>query len=182
MKLAYVKDFVITVVVLILISFGIKNYSLYKQVDRIPDESKHKKIALSDVLLKQIQSIEQSIVDRKKFVFTVDKDPLEQNLIVKTQKDLEKQWKEEVQNMVRLESTIIPVNGQKMASIAYKGKSYLYKIGDTFISGKITDIKEGEINYSYQGINKILNLQKIPPKPEEIITKVSNNKQRAYNW
>ena len=145
--------------------------------------NKHKKIALSDDLLKKIQSIEKSIVDRKKFVFTVEKDPLEQNLIVKTQKDLEKQWREEVERMVRLESTIIPVNGQKMASIAYNGKSYLYKIGDTFVNGKkIIDIQEGEVRYSFQGVNKVMNLQKIPARPAEITKKVSSNKQRAYNW
>jgi hypothetical protein len=182
MKLSYVKDFVIAVVVLILISFGIKNFYLYNQADKISNQSKYKKIALSDVLLKQIQSIEQSIIDRKNFVFTVDKDPLEQNLIVKTQKDLKKQWIEEVENMVRLESTIIPTSGEKMASIAYKGRSFLYKIGDTFIKGKITDIQEGEISYSYHGVNKVMNLEKIPPKPAEITSKSNSNEVRAYNW
>ncbi|MCD4819381.1 MAG: hypothetical protein K8S23_11885 [Candidatus Cloacimonetes bacterium] len=182
MKLSYVKDFVITVAVLVLLSFGIKNYYLYHKADRITEESKHKKIALSDVLLKQIQSIEQSIVDRKKFVFSVNKDPLEQNLIVKTQKDLEKQWKEEIENMVRLESTIIPTNGKKMASIAYKGRSYLYIVGDTFLKRKITNIQEGQVTYSFNGITKVMSLEKIPPKPVEIANKANNNKQRSYNW
>ncbi len=181
MEQKYIKDFVIAVVVLLLLAFAIKDYYLYLKTDEVPDESKYKKIALSEDLLGKIKNIERSINDRKQFVFSVTKDPLEQNLIVKTKQDLEKQWREEVENMVRLESTIIPEYGDKLASVSYKGSSTMYKIGDDFMKGKITDILPGEILYSYKGSTVSLKTQKIPPKPVEISTKKSK-KSREYNW
>ncbi len=181
MEEKYIKDFIIALVIIVLIAFGIKDYYLYSKVEGIPKESKYKQIALSEKLLGQIQNIEHSIQDRKQFVFTVIKDPLEQNLIVQTKKDLEKQWKEEVENMVRLESTIIPEKGDKIAAIAYKGKTNFYRIGDKFINGVITDILEGEIIYSYDGYQGILQLEKIPPKPVEI-QDIKLRDRREYNW
>ena len=182
MDYKYLKDFVIVLVVILAIAFGIQNYTLHNKVDKVPQHSKYKGIALSEDLLGKIHNIENTIKDRKDFVFNVIKDPLEQNLIVKTKKDLEKQWREEVENMVRLESTILPQKGKKMASIAHGGKSRLYQVGDVFIKGKIVDIMEGEILYTYQGTTRTMKLQKIPPKPEEISTRVTQNKKREYNW
>ncbi|RLC50230.1 MAG: hypothetical protein DRZ79_04730 [Candidatus Cloacimonadota bacterium] len=181
MEQKYLKDFVISMVVILLLAFAIKDYYLYQKVRVIPSESKYKKLALSVKLLKQIQNIETSIQDRKEFVFTVTKDPLEQNLIVKTKKDLEKQWREKVAKMVRLESTIVPQHGSKRAAISYDGKTKIYKVGDKFVSGVIEDIKDGEIVYSYKGKKGILKVQKIPPKPKEIRTS-KNKKNREYNW
>ncbi|MBC8527244.1 MAG: hypothetical protein ISS28_03665 [Candidatus Cloacimonetes bacterium] len=181
MEQKYIKDFVIALVVILLISFGIKDYYLYNNVKEIKKESKYKEIALGEQLLNQIQNIENSIQDRKQFVFTITKDPLEQHLIVRTQKDLEKQWREKVENMIRLESTIIPENGPKMAAIAYGGKTEIYKIGDKFENGEIVDIREGEITYAYHGKIGILKIQQIPPKPVEISDKKSK-KHREYNW
>ncbi|MCK5051923.1 MAG: hypothetical protein KAS53_09390, partial [Candidatus Cloacimonetes bacterium] len=118
----------------------------------------------------------------KEFVFTVTKDPLEQNLIVKTIKDLEKQWRLEVERMVRLESTIVPEEGRKIAAISHKGKTKLYSIGDSFFYGKITDIRKGKIVYSYKGKDNILVLQKLPDKPEAIDNKDEVSQERKYNW
>ncbi|MCK4312563.1 MAG: hypothetical protein KAW88_07495 [Candidatus Cloacimonetes bacterium] len=183
MEKKYLKDFVIALIVILFISFGIKNYNLYNKVKEIPSESKYRKIALSEQLLVQIHNIEKSIKDRKQFVFTVTKDPLEQNLIVKTIKDLEKQWREEVENMIRLESTIVPEKGKKRAAISYKGKTIIYTIGDEFVSGKIIDIREGELTYLNHGQTGILKLQKLPEKPKEILqTTKKSKKSREYNW
>ena len=183
MEEKYLKDFVIALVVILLIAFGFKDHSLYGKIKKIPEESKYKKIALGDDLMKQIRNIERSIQDRKQFKFTVQKDPLEQDLIVKTMKDLEKQWKKEIENMVRLESTIVPEKGRKRAAISYKGKTKLYSIGDEFAKGKITDIREGKIIYVYNGREGILKIQKLPEKPAEIVKKKTKTKQtRAYNW
>ncbi|HHE38301.1 MAG TPA: hypothetical protein ENL20_06985 [Candidatus Cloacimonetes bacterium] len=181
MEEKYIKDFVIALVILLILAFAIKDYYLYKISNDVPDESIHKKIALSEGLLGKIENIEQSINDRKQFVFSVAKDPLEQNLIVRTQKDLEKQWREEVESMVRLESTIIPDIGDKLATVSYQGLTKNYKIGDEFVKGKIIDILYGEILYSYQGTTASLRTEKIPPKPVEISTKKSK-KSREYNW
>ena len=178
----YIKDFVIAVVVIMLIAYGIKDYYLMKTANEVPYESKYKKLALSEELLGQIQNIENSIKDRKQFVFTVRKDPLEQNLIVKTQKDLEKQWKEKVENMIRLQSTIIPEVGDKIASISYKGKVKQYKIGELFENRKITDIEPGVVTYTYKGITDKLIVKKLPPKPVAIQKNKKNIKNIEYNW
>ncbi|RLC53210.1 MAG: hypothetical protein DRH79_03965 [Candidatus Cloacimonadota bacterium] len=184
MEEKYLKDFVIALVVIFLIVLVWKDLNLYSKVNQIPQESKYKKLALGERLLQQIQEIETSIKDRKNFVFTVTKDPLEQNLIVKTMKDLELQWKEEVESMVRLETTIVPESGEKQAVISYKGKTNMYQIGDKFTKGTITDIRSGEISYSSNGNSKILKVQKLPDKPEVIrqSTKSKNKKNREYNW
>ncbi len=183
MEHKYLKDFVIILIVVFMIAFGMKDYNLYHKVNKVPNDSMYKKIALSEGLLTEIHNIEESIKDRKQFVFTVTKDPLEQNLIVKTIKDIEKQWREEVENMVRLESTIVPEHGRKQAAISYKGKTVIYSVGDKFIKGKITDIREGEITYTYQNTVGVLKLQKLPERPQEIKQTTSKTKKsREYNW
>ena len=125
MEEKYLKDFVIALVVISLIVLLIKDLNLYSKVKVIPANSKYENLALGEQLMEKIQEIETSIKDRKDFVFTVTKDPLEQNLIVKTIKDMEMQWKEDVENMVRLETTIVPEYGKKKAIISYKGKTIL---------------------------------------------------------
>ncbi len=180
MEKRYLKDFVIVLIVILLLAFGYFNFIQMGKVNKVPDESKYKKIALSQELLSQIQEIENSINDRKGFVFTVTKDPLEQNLIVKTQQDLEKQWREKIENMVRLTATILPENGKKLASIANKGENNLYSIGDNFVLGKIVDITEGKVVYNYSGKNYSITIEKLPPKPVEITDKKKS--ERSFNW
>lgn len=182
MEEKYLKDLVIALIVILLIVLGVKCNSLYSDIKVVPVESKYRKLALSEDLFNQIQNIENSIQDRKEFVFTVTKDPLEQNLIVKTIKDLEKQWRMEVERMVRLESTIVPEVGRKMAAISHKGKTKLYSIGDNFFYGKITDIRKGKIVYSYKGKDNILALQKLPDKPEAIKDDYEVSLERKINW
>jgi len=140
-------------------------------------------MALGEELLNKIQNIETSIKDRKQFVFTVTKDPLEQNLIVRTIKDLELQWREEVENMVRLESTIVPESGSKKVVISYKGETKIYEVGDKFAKGIITEIRQGEISYRTNGAIEILKIEKLPEKPA-VIQKSSKNKKTKldYNW
>jgi hypothetical protein len=181
MENKYLKDFVIALVVILILAFAVNDYYLKKVVSNIPAESKYKEIALSDELLDRIHEIERSIQDRKKFVFTVIKDPLEQNLIVKTKQDLEKQWQERIESIVRLEATIIPEFGDKLASISYQGNTQHYKIGDNFELGKITDIRPGEISYQYNNSNGTLPVTKLTPKPVEIRDQKAQ-KSREYNW
>ncbi|MBT3168857.1 MAG: hypothetical protein HN952_06705 [Candidatus Cloacimonetes bacterium] len=181
MENKYLRDFVVAAVVILIIAFGIKDYYLFMETIDIPTESVYAKSALSENLLKQIQNIENSIKNRKKFRFTVTKDPLEQNLIVKTRQDLEKQWRAEIESMIRLESTIIPKNGDKLASISYDGKTTLYKIGDSFENGKITDIQKGKITYLYKGTTGVLKVKPLPPKPVAIKSK-KTKKNRELNW
>lgn len=191
MEQKYLKDFVIVLVVILVLAFGIKASALSKTANDIPEESKYKKMALSEKLLGQIQEIDTSISDRKNFYFTVEKDPLEQNLIVKTQKDLVKQWKEKVESLVRLEMTIIPEVGEKKAAISYQGMTTLYGIGEKFelgskyaagAKGKIKDIQPGVITYSYNGKDYDMKLSKIPPKPAKLKTESKAKSEREYNW
>ncbi len=181
MEEKYLKDFVIALVVITIIAFGIHDYYLMKKVNKVPMESRYKKIALSDTLLSKIQNINSSIQDRKEFVFTVKKDPLEQNLIVKTRKDMEKQWQEDVSKIVRLQSTVITENGLKLATISHRSENKTYYIGDSFQYGKIVDIRLGEIEYAYNGKIGILKVEKLPDKPEAILDD-SGKKDREYNW
>ena len=183
MEEKYLKDFVIALIVIFCILFVIKDMNLHSKVKVVPEESKYSKMALGDELLRKIQNIESSINDRKSFTFTVTKDPLEQNLIVKTIKDLQMQWREEVENMVRLESTIVPESGNKKVVISYKGETKIYEIGDKFAKGLITDIRQGEISYKTNGVIKVMNIEKLPEKPA-IIQKSTKNKKTEldYNW
>lgn len=191
MEEKYLKDFTIILVVILLLAFGIRTSYLTKDVDQVPEESQYKRMALSDELMQKIQKIDTSIQDRKDFVFTVDRDPLEQNLIVKTQKDLEKQWEEEVQKLVRLSMTIIPDEGERQAAINHQGVTKLYGIGDKFElgegyaagqQGKITDIRPGEITYMVNGQKKDMQLKPIPPKPAKLKSNRKAKKVREYNW
>lgn len=191
MEQKYLKDFVIILVVLMLLAFGIKTSTLYKTIQEVPEDSKFKKMALGEKLLNQIQEIDSSIKDRKNFTFTVEKDPLEQNLIVKTKKDLEKQWREKVESMIRLEMTIIPEIGDKKAAITHQGTTTLYGIGDEFelgnefgdgAKGKIKDIQPGMITYTYRGKDFDMKLSKIPPKPSKLKTERNTKSNREYNW
>ena len=181
MENKYIKDFVITIAVLLLLAFGMRNYYTYQQVDQIPNESEYKSLALGETLLNQIQDIELSIKDRKSFQFTVTIDPLEQNLIVKTMQDLEKQWREEVEKLIRLESTVIPAEGDKLASIAHQGESKMYKVGESFMGRKIEKISSGKIEYTYRGTTGFLQVTELPPKPEAI-SNSSKKQNHVPNW
>ena len=129
----------------------------------------------------EINKIDKSIKDRKNFVFTVTKDPLEQHLIVKTKKDLEKQWLKEVKNMYRLEYTMIAEDGTKLAAVAHGGKTKIYKIGDDFLNGKVLDIQNGKMVYSYYDTKKVMKVKKIPPKPVELLDS-KHRKNNEINW
>jgi len=177
----YIKDFVIALSVIMLLVFGIVDFYIVKDVNKVPEKSKWENMALGQDLLTEINNIEYSINARKLFVFTVEKDPLEQDLIVKTKTDILEDWKQQVKNMIRLTSTIIPEEGDKVASFAYQDKNTEYKIGEKIAGRKITDIQNGSVDYIYNGKTGVFKLQPIPPKPAVIRDK-KNRKQVEYNW
>lgn len=181
MEEKYLKDFVIALIVIFFILLVVKDMSIEAKTSAVPMESQYKEMALGEQLLQNIHNIESSIKERKDFVFSVTKDPLEQNLIVKTIKDLEMQWREEVERMIRLESTIVPETGNKKAAISHQGKTTIFEIGDSFELGKITDIRSGEISYTANNKQHILKIQKLPEKPATI-QQTSNKRTREYNW
>lgn len=181
MENKYLRDFAIVAILFAVIILGVKNYYLYNKEIKIPQQSRYKNLALSENQIKQIQGIESSIKDRKNFVFTVKKDPLEQNLIVKTRKDLEQEWIDKIQSMVRLTATFIANDGLKYASISYKGRNKVYKVGDKIAGQKITQIGEAKIKVMFNGSEKTLTIQPIPEKPKELINP-SIKQNREINW
>ncbi len=174
----YLKDFTIALVFLVIIGYAVHLYFIYQTEEIIPEQSKYSRMGLSDQLKEQIKSIEQSIKDRKQFVFTVVKDPLEQNLIVKTKVDLVNQWEMEVANTLRLAGTYIGQDGTRVASIAYKGENKMYRVGDVIekTNNKIVEIKRETIVYNRNGKIVELKASQIPPKPVEL-SDDSNQKQ-----
>ncbi|MDD3051885.1 MAG: hypothetical protein PHR06_12190, partial [Candidatus Cloacimonetes bacterium] len=75
MEYRYLKDFVIILSVIILISFAFSSFYMYqREVKKNPVESVYANMALDDQLMSKIHDIENSISDRKNFVFNVEKD------------------------------------------------------------------------------------------------------------
>ena len=151
MQLRYVKDFAITLIVIIFLVLGVRLYTNYYKMKTIPSQSIHSKESVSDSLLTKIKGIEKSIQDRKQFVFTINRDPLRQGNIIKDKLDLEREFLESVRNTFRLSSTSILDNGHKFATIEYRDQNYYATIGDVIEGRRITDIGDNWIKYYYGG-------------------------------
>lgn len=179
METRHFKDLAVAIVVIILIVFLFKAVSVARTVIDVPDQSPYKDLALDQELIDQIQSIEDSITDRKSFVFTVTRDPLEQNIVVRTQVDLEEEWRREIEAMMRLAATYIDEHGNKRAAIAYQGKTELYGIGDYINDNRVVHIESGLIRLAQNGIEQDLEVKPIPPKPRQIR---EDKRQDQYLW
>lgn len=166
MQLRYVKDFAIALIVIILLAFGIRLYTVYYQVEAIPDKSIHSKESVSDTLLNKIKGIETSIQERKNFVFSTTRDPLRQGNIIKDKMDLEKEFEDMVRNMFRLSTTAIDENGNKIAYIEYQNAIHAAKVGDTVEGRRIVDIGERTMRYFYAGNTYTVELTARPPMPD----------------
>ncbi len=179
METRHLKDFTVAVVVIILFAFFLKALSVYNSAQAIPTDSIYKDMAIDEQLLEQIQQIEHSIRDRMDFVFTVTRDPLEQNLVVRTKVDLEMEWRRKVEAMMRLAATYVDERGNRKAAIAYQGKTEIYSIGDFIENNKIVDIETGQITLLYQGRENILEVKPLPPKPAMIDNRT---REQEYSW
>ncbi len=174
----YIKDFAIAIVFVMIIVFGVKDFLWYQKTEAFPLKP-NTELGIGDELKGEIEEIETSIQDRKSFRFTVVKDPLEQNLIVKTIVDIEKQWRREVEAQVRLAGTYITASGEQLATIEHQGVRKDYRVGDTFELGKITAISRGKITYNSNGYVGTLQLAPIPEKPSILKT---DETQQELNW
>ncbi|MDP2172934.1 MAG: hypothetical protein Q8J62_04090 [Candidatus Cloacimonadaceae bacterium] len=166
MQLRYVKDFAIALIVIMLLAFGIRLYTVYFQVTAIPDKSIHSKESVSDTLLNKIKGIETSIQERKNFVFSNTRDPLRQGNIIKDKMDLEKEFDDMIRNTFRLSTTAIDENGNKIAYIEYQGAIHAARIGETIQGRRIVDIGEKTIRYFYAGNTYSTELASRPPMPD----------------
>lgn len=174
MDYKYLKDFAISLTIIMLIVFLLRDAALYKKQISVPDKSVYSKLSVSDSLMATIQDIERSIQDRKSFLFTVTKDPLKQDLIVQDKIDLLQQWQNMVRNMVRLAGTFIDDKGKRTAIISYQGQDGRYYIGDYVAGRRIEEIHNGQVVYSAGGQRGVMHLEPIPPRPVELDTNKYN--------
>jgi len=168
METRFVKDFALSLIVIILFAFAVKDYTIFKKVNSVPEQSKYKDISVNEELMDKIKTIEASIQDRKMFAFNVPTDPLRQDPVIKDKLDRIQEWESMVANMVRVAATFVNEDNEKCAIIAYQGKSTLYHIGDTVAGRRIEDIKNGQVTYSIGGIRAAMAVQPIPPKPADL--------------
>lgn len=179
MEHKYIKDFAIALAVIAIFAFGVKIFNDYRNVEAIPIESRFKELALDQSLLEQIQQIEESIQDRKEFVFTVFHDPLEQNLIVRTRVDLEAEWRRKIESMMRLAATFVDEFGNRKASIAYRGAINIYGVGDRIDGKTILEIEQRRIKLRENGFTKELSVEPIPPRPVHLDDRT---REQEYIW
>jgi hypothetical protein len=175
----YIKDLALAIVVIALIVFSIRNYYLYNRVSAVPDESIYSAMALDAALLNQIQQIEESIRERKDFRFTVNRDPLRQDLIVQTRLDLLHEWEQMVRRMMRLSATYFDESGNQIAMIAWNGTDNVVRIGDVLNNRRITGISENSVTYTEAGSTGTMNLQPVPPRPVQLDSR--QRSERAGN-
>lgn len=174
MEFRYLKDFSLALLVIVLFSFAVKDYTIYKKINVVPDKSKYADISVNDELMSKIRTIEGSIADRKMFTFNVASDPLRQDPVIKDKMDRLQEWENMIANSVRLAATFIDEDGEKCAILAYQGKSNLYHIGDVVAGRRIVEIKSGQVTYTSGGSQSIMTVQPIPPKPSDVDDNATN--------
>ncbi len=176
----HIKDLVIALGVILLIAFGFHGYILFYRTNSISEQSEFLTRAIDEGLLNQIQQIEESIKERKVFVFTVNKDPLRQDLIVQTKLDLQKQWADMVRSMMRLTAILKDSEGTQKAMIAFGGQTHLVQIGDVLNNKTITSISSDKVYFEEDGKIGFLTVEPIPPKPVQLDQNRSSTPE--YNW
>ena len=180
METRHFKDITVAIIVIVLVAFLFKAVNVIRTAEAVPSESIHRDMAIDAELLSRIQQIEESISDRKGFLFTVTRDPLEQNLIVRTRVDLELEWRQKVEAMIRLAATYIDEHGNRKAAIAYRGKTEVYAVGDYIDQNRIAQIETGRITLVHRGVEQTLELKPIPPKPAQIDDR--SRRTQEYIW
>ncbi|MDD4309475.1 MAG: hypothetical protein PHO32_03780 [Candidatus Cloacimonetes bacterium] len=165
MQLRFVKDLAIALIAILLLAMGIRIFTIQRSWDNIPLKSVHSKESVSDTLLSKIKTIENSIQDRKMFVFSSNRDPLRQGNIIKDKTDREKEFEDMVLNTFRLATTASDEKGNRIAYIEYRGKLHEARIGETVEGRRIIDIGNNTVRYSYNGIVSTTELAPRPKKP-----------------
>lgn len=180
MEARHFKDITVAIIVIVLFAFLLRAVNVVRASEDIPTDSIYKDLAIDAELLAQIQQIEESISDRRDFLFTITRDPLEQNLIVRTRVDLEQEWRKKVESMIRLAATYIDEHGNRKAAIAYQGETDIYEVGDYIDQNRIANIETGRITLVHRGIEQVLELKPIPPKPAQIDDR--SRRSQEYIW
>jgi type II secretory pathway component PulC len=133
-------------------------------------DSIYKDLAIDGDLLAKIHQIDESISERKKFRFTVRRDPLRQDLIIQTRMDLLAEWELMVRNMIRLTSIVDMQDGTVVAVIEHGGKRNVVKVGESVSNRRITriDVPNRRVYFNDGNREGYMVEQGIPPKPAEL--------------
>ncbi|PKN72753.1 MAG: hypothetical protein CVU50_06345 [Candidatus Cloacimonetes bacterium HGW-Cloacimonetes-3] len=165
MQLRFVKDLAIALIVILLFALAMRLFAIERGWAKIPVNSIHTKESVSDTLLNKIKTIENSIQDRKMFVFGSNRDPLRQGNIIKDKADRDIEFQEMLLNTFRLATTARDDYGNKIAFIEYRGMLHEARIGQVVEGRKILNIDDRSIRYSYNGITSTTELAPRPSKP-----------------
>ena len=179
MQLRFVKDLAIALIVILLFAMALRLLSIERQWSKVPVKSIHTKESVSDTLLSKIKRIENSIQDRKMFVFSSTRDPLKQGNIIKDKADREIEFKEMLLNTFRLATTARDEHGNKIAYIEYRGKLHEARIGQVVEGRRIIDIGDNSVRYSFNGVTTTTELAPRPSKPVEDSQAATSN---LGNW
>ncbi len=167
MQYRFVKDLAIALIVILIgIMIG-RLVVMDRNIASIPESSVHIKESVTDTLMSRIRTIENSIQDRKEFVFNARKDPLRQGNIIKDNVDRLKEFQEKVRNIFRLATTAIDEYGNKIAYIEYQDALHEARVGEMVAGRKILEINDKNIRYSYGGSTYTANLMPRPVMKEE---------------
>ncbi|MDD2597068.1 MAG: hypothetical protein PHT47_07505 [Candidatus Cloacimonetes bacterium] len=179
MQLRFVKDLAIALIVILLGFLAIRLVMVENRISNIPDNSVYTKESVSDTLMSQIKTIENSIQDRKMFVFNSRKDPLRQGNIIKDKVDRQKEFEDMVRNTFRLSTTAIDEFGNRIAYVEYQDGLHAARVGDTIAGRRILEINEKSIRYSMGGSTYTANLMPRPvmSKDEPLVIQ-----GRSGNW
>lgn len=179
MQLRFIKDLAIALIVIFLFALAVRLVALHRSWGLIPEKSVHTQESVSDTLLNKIKTIENSIQDRKMFVFGSNRDPLRQGNIIKDKVDREKEFEDMVKNTFRLATTARDENGNKIAFIEYRNVLHEARVGQVIEGRKILQIEDKSIRYSYNGIVSTTELAPRPAKPVEETQSASGT---SGNW
>lgn len=167
MQFRFVKDLAIALIVILLGFLAVRLVMVENRVSGISDDSQYTRESVSDTLMSQIRTIENSIQDRKMFVFNARKDPLRQGNIIKDKVDRQKEFEEMVRNTFRLSTTAIDEFGNRIAYIEYQDALHEARVGETVAGRRIIEINEKNIRYSMGGKTYTANLMPRPVMPKD---------------
>ncbi len=170
METRFIKDLAIALIFICLAAFAIKAYSIHKKEGKIADQSKYTDISVNEELIRKINTIEASIVDRKSFRFNVPTDPLRQDPVIKDRLDRLQEWENMVANLVRLSGTVVDEDKGAVAIIDHQGTERMYRVGDYIAGRRITKIEEGRVIYSIGGSYYTMVVEPKPQRPADLET------------
>ncbi|MCK9556909.1 MAG: hypothetical protein PHO85_00725 [Candidatus Cloacimonetes bacterium] len=180
MQTRFVKDFAIALIVILLGFLIIRLVIIDNKVSDIPDTSVYSRESVSDTLMARIRSIENSIQDRKNFVFKSGTDPLRQGNIIKDKADRAREMQEMIRNTFRLATTALDELGNKIAYIEYQDALHEARIGEIVAGRKIIEINEKSIRYTMGGNTYTANLM---PRPViDLDNPATSGVQYNGNW